>query len=78
LVASSTKIPGEYPVFDFSTAESDAAATLFGCDCPSCIRGLASVTQSILAEQRSRALLVIPTTTGIQARNTKSSTDFRS
>lgn len=40
LVASSTKIPGEYPVLDFSTAESDAAATLFGCDCPACIKAL--------------------------------------
>ncbi len=25
---------------DFSSAESDAAATLFGCDCPSCINAL--------------------------------------
>lgn len=25
---------------DFSAAESDAAATLFGCDCPACIRSL--------------------------------------
>ncbi len=28
------------PILDFSAAESDAAATLFGCDCPSCIKAL--------------------------------------
>lgn len=40
LMASSTKISGEYPVLDFSAAESDAAVTLFGCDCPTCINAL--------------------------------------
>lgn len=30
----------EYPVLDFSEAESDAAVTLFGCDCPACINTL--------------------------------------
>lgn len=28
------------PLLDFSEAESDAAVTLFGCDCPSCISAL--------------------------------------
>ena len=40
LVASSTEIPGEFPILDFSAAESDASVTLFGCDCSSCIRAL--------------------------------------
>jgi hypothetical protein len=40
LVASSSEIPGEYPVSDFSTAESDAAVNLFGCDCLACIKAL--------------------------------------
>lgn len=40
LIASSGGIPGEYPLMDFSAAESDAAVTLFGCDCLACIRAL--------------------------------------
>lgn len=40
LVASAIAIPVEYPELDFTTAESDAAVTLFGCDCPSCINAL--------------------------------------
>jgi hypothetical protein len=32
--------PLEYPVLDFSAAESDAAVALFGCDCPACINAL--------------------------------------
>ena len=40
LVASSTENQSEYPFLDFSAAESDAAVTLFGCDCPSCISAL--------------------------------------
>jgi Fe-S cluster biogenesis protein NfuA len=36
LIASS----GDVPLLDFSEAESDAAVTLFGCDCSSCLRGL--------------------------------------
>ena len=40
LVASSSEIPGEYPVSDFSEAESDAAVNLFGCDCSACINAL--------------------------------------
>jgi hypothetical protein len=32
--------PLEYPVLDFSEAESDAAVALFGCDCPACINAL--------------------------------------
>ncbi|NEP55723.1 MAG: hypothetical protein F6K31_01630 [Symploca sp. SIO2G7] len=40
LVASSTGNQSDYPFLDFSAAESDAAVTLFGCDCPSCINAL--------------------------------------
>ncbi|MBE9180126.1 hypothetical protein IQ268_16265 [Oculatella sp. LEGE 06141] len=40
LIASSTDGLSEYPILDFSAAESDAAATLFGCDCPACINSL--------------------------------------
>jgi hypothetical protein len=40
LLASSTNIVDEYPMLDFSDAESDAAVTLFGCDCSSCINAL--------------------------------------
>lgn len=36
LLASAT----DSSILDFSAAESDAAATLFGCDCPSCIQAL--------------------------------------
>lgn len=37
LIASSDS---DSSILDFSSAESDAAATLFGCDCPSCINAL--------------------------------------
>lgn len=44
IVASTGEIPVdpslEYPVLDFSAAESDAAVALFGCDCPACINTL--------------------------------------
>jgi hypothetical protein len=40
LVASAIAIPVEYPELDFTTAESDAAVTLFGCDCPACLGAL--------------------------------------
>jgi hypothetical protein len=40
LIASSAEIFVDNPVLEFSEAESDAAVTLFGCDCPSCIRAL--------------------------------------
>jgi hypothetical protein len=39
-IASAGIAPGETPILNFSEAESDAAAVLFGCDCPNCIRAL--------------------------------------
>lgn len=41
-------IPVEYPIDDFSAAESDAAVTLFGCDCPSCLRALEQLRSQTL------------------------------
>lgn len=47
LVASST------PNLDFSDAESDAAVTLFGCDCSSCINALRQLrTQTLLDKSK--------------------------
>ncbi|NJR37855.1 MAG: hypothetical protein HC781_02200 [Leptolyngbyaceae cyanobacterium CSU_1_4] len=43
LMASSAGIPIDVPPADFTTAESDAAVTLFGCDCSSCIGALRQV-----------------------------------
>lgn len=40
LIASSGRISLEDASVDFSTAESDAAVALFGCDCPPCINAL--------------------------------------
>jgi hypothetical protein len=37
------------PFLDFSEAESDAAVTLFGCDCPSCINALRQLRRQPLA-----------------------------
>jgi hypothetical protein len=52
LVASAIAIPVEYPELDFTTAESDAAVTLFGCDCPACIGALRQLrNQSLDAGQ---------------------------
>ncbi|HEY9697612.1 MAG TPA: hypothetical protein V6D10_10125 [Trichocoleus sp.] len=39
-IASADLGSGETAVLDFSEAESDAAAVLFGCDCPACINAL--------------------------------------
>ncbi len=30
----------DYPMYEFTEAESDAAITLYGCDCPVCINAL--------------------------------------
>jgi len=38
--ASAKEIANEDPMMDFSAAESDAAVTLFGCDCPACLNSL--------------------------------------
>ncbi len=53
LIASSAGSASDDSGTDFSEAESDAAVTLFGCDCPACIRSLKqlqrqSSTQKIL------------------------------
>ncbi|MBW4661257.1 MAG: hypothetical protein KME15_21495 [Drouetiella hepatica Uher 2000/2452] len=48
LIASAINIPIEYPETDFSAAESDAAVTLFGCDCSSCIRALQQLRRQTL------------------------------
>jgi hypothetical protein len=46
---ASVSIPIDVPPADFTTAESDAAVTLFGCDCSSCISALRRVrSQSLL------------------------------
>lgn len=37
------------PNVDFSAAESDAAVTLFGCDCPSCIGALRQLQAQTLS-----------------------------
>jgi hypothetical protein len=48
-VASTGLVADETDTFDFSEAESDAAATLFGCDCPNCINALRQLrNQSLL------------------------------
>ncbi|HEY9664660.1 MAG TPA: hypothetical protein V6C65_39970, partial [Allocoleopsis sp.] len=39
-IASAGLASGETAILDFSEAESDAAAVLFGCDCPACINAL--------------------------------------
>ncbi|WP_421658934.1 hypothetical protein [Leptothermofonsia sp. ETS-13] len=39
-MASADSIAGEPAILNFSEAESDAAAILFGCDCPACINTL--------------------------------------
>lgn len=46
LIASS-----DSSILDFSSAESDAAATLFGCDCPSCISALRQLRSQSLLNQ---------------------------
>jgi hypothetical protein len=42
------EIPVEHPIDNFSAAESDAAVTLFGCDCPSCLRALEQLRSQTL------------------------------
>ena len=49
LVASAEGISGDDSILNFSAAESDAAAVLFGCDCAACI--------SALRQLRSQSLL---------------------
>jgi len=47
-VASAGPVPAETAVPDFSEAESDAAAVLFGCDCPACINALRKVRSQLV------------------------------
>ncbi len=47
-MASVDSIADETAILDFSEAESDAAAVLFGCDCPSCINALRQLRSQTL------------------------------
>jgi hypothetical protein len=47
-VASADIGSGETAIFDFSEAESDAAAILFGCDCTTCINALRQLRKQSL------------------------------
>lgn len=48
-IASAGLGSGETAMLDFSEAESDTAAVLFGCDCPNCINALRQLrNQSLL------------------------------
>jgi hypothetical protein len=51
LLIASTAGGGIADDADFSIAESDAAATLFGCDCSACIRALRQLQQQSLTQQ---------------------------
>lgn len=49
-MASSAGISIEVPLADFTAAESDAAVTLFGCDCPAYLGALRQLrSQSLLS-----------------------------
>lgn len=49
IIVASSNLSGETLELDFSEAESDAAVTLFGCDCPACINALKQLqSQSLL------------------------------
>lgn len=48
LIASAASIPLEHPDSNFSEAESDAAVTLFGCDCLACIGALRQLRSQTL------------------------------
>jgi len=47
-VASAGPLPAETALPDFSEAESDAAAVLFGCDCPACINALRKLRSQLV------------------------------
>lgn len=55
VVASAEGI-GDYPMMDFTAAESDAAVALFGCDCPPCINALRQLQQQTLSRSLSQVL----------------------
>ncbi|MES1025659.1 hypothetical protein ABN584_22440 [Gloeocapsa sp. BRSZ] len=46
LIASTDVTSQEHPFLDFSAAESDAAVSLFGCDCPACLNVLRQLRNS--------------------------------
>lgn len=52
-IASAGLASGETAILDFSEAESDAAAVLFGCDCPSCINALRQLRSQPLLDNGS-------------------------
>lgn len=52
LVASSANTSSEDYLMNFSPAESDAAAVLFGCDCPSCLRALRQLRSQLMPNSR--------------------------
>ena len=49
-IASADFIADENPLLNFTEAESDAAAVLFGCDCPACINTLRQLKSQSLLE----------------------------
>jgi hypothetical protein len=55
LMASSAGIPAGIPIDvpqpDFTAAESDAAVTLFGCDCPACLGALSQLRSQSLVNR---------------------------
>jgi hypothetical protein len=51
LIASSAGVADNDSGTDFSEAESDAAVTLFGCDCPACIRSLKQLQRQSLTQK---------------------------
>lgn len=57
IASAAVEIPVEYPGTDFSAAESDAAVSLFSCDCPSCIGALQQLRrQSLLNSGQGHCL----------------------
>lgn len=53
LIASTGTLPDETEDFDFTEAESDASAVLFGCDCSSCINALRQLRQPSILDRSS-------------------------
>jgi hypothetical protein len=58
--ASSTESLIEEPLMDFSTAESDAAVALFGCDCPPCINALRQVRSQLSSQVLLSSSQILP------------------
>lgn len=48
--ASTGTVVNEFPMMDFTEAESDAAVALFGCDCPPCINALRQLQSQSLSQ----------------------------